>query len=354
MNSNSLHLLPIEPIELTKEEKASLENIMRIGNLRLEHWHNLLKEEYKLGRKFSRFKLGSELVRGLKNQTTKIPLDYTVPNSKKIIAIPYEDLVKINEVEQVRSKIMSGYIRIVSTVAARWNKRSNDVSLSLSDLISEGVKILLNCTHCYTQSTQFSTYAYSSVERRITLVCTRTSPLSEKTERASKLLREFKKVKISFNGPCNFDEVCDKMGINYEDRILLEKMQIGVVGGLTAEGKDKLSTDYSVRALNFGNNYSVVAHQNGVGNTIRGNNNEMSEINYEMIVQEANLTEFEAAVLKAWMESPDDRWRADFAENYISPVSGNKVTRQRIAQVANDVAKKIRRVLVKYNDSEAA
>jgi len=341
------NFLPVEPIELSREEKTELEEIMRVGNLRLEYWHNLLKKENDtLGRKFSRSKLGSDLVRGFKNQTAKIPMSYTAPNSKTI-AIPHKDLVAINAVEEKRNRIIAGYVRIVGNIAGRWNKKSNDVSLSLCDLISEGMKILMSCTYYYTQDTHFSTYAYSSIERRITLVCTRTSPLSEKTEHAAKLLREFKKTKVLINGPCNFDEICDKMGISYEDRVLLEKMQIGVVGGLTAEGKDKLSTDYSVRALSFGD-YSVVAHQNGVGNIIRNNNNKHEDINYESIVKEANLSEFETAVFKAWMESTDDRWRAEFAENYVSPITFNKVTRQRIAQVANDVAKKIRRAAKRF------
>ena len=53
------NFLPVEPIELSREEKTELEEIMRVGNLRLEYWHNLLKKENDtLGRKFSRSKLG--------------------------------------------------------------------------------------------------------------------------------------------------------------------------------------------------------------------------------------------------------------------------------------------------------
>lgn len=327
--------LPIDAVELTEKEKTDLEKTMRDGNIRLKHWHTVIKRQINAGKSFSRLQLCGDLIREIKLKCHSGPLDFM--GSK----IPNNDLVSIKRVHDLQPKIMSGYIKIVSLIANKWDKKGNDSSLSLADLIAEGTRILLNCTYYYTTEDRFTTFIYHAIERRIARQCTRTSPLSEKTERATKLQREFQRTKVSFNGPCNFEEVCDKMGLDYDDRILLERLQIGVVGGLTADGKDKVSTDYSVRALNFGE-YSVVAHQNGVGNIIRNSSQTQSDLNFEQIIKVAKLNEFESAVLEAWMQATDNRWRAAFSEEYISPKSGEKVTRQRVAQVAKDVERKIR------------
>lgn len=334
MNFNNL---PVTPVELDETKKLQLEEVMRAGNARLKFWHEAIKGRNSLGKSFTRLKFCGDLLRAFDAKCNTGPLAFMGQY------IPHEDCSKIKQVQTAQTDIVACYIKIVGQIANKWNKKSNDTSLSISDLIAEGTKILLNCTFYFTDDERFSTFVYHAIYRQITKLCTRTSPLSERTEHATKLLREFKKQKAAWNGPCNFDEVCDKMGIEHEDRVLLERLQIGVIGGLTSStDSDRTSADYSACALRFGNNYSVIARQSGVGNLVRKNRDISSDLNLEEIVQKANLTPFEQDVFKAWMEATNDRWRADFAENYISPISFKKVTRQRVSQVSIEVERKIR------------
>ena len=135
MNNNNL---PIAPIDLTKEEKQELEQTMRVGNLRLKHWHTVIKRQNKLGKNFTRLKLGGDLVRCFKNKCNNGALNYVGPADSPIaaVSIPHDDLLKIKAVHDIQPKVMAGYIKNVGLIANNWNKKGNDVSLSIADLIA--------------------------------------------------------------------------------------------------------------------------------------------------------------------------------------------------------------------------
>jgi DNA-directed RNA polymerase specialized sigma subunit len=335
---------PIDPIDLSDERKVELENIMRAGNTILQELHlNVRKNLYRSRKdkeketwtkwemspkKVSRSILANALLKEFSGSETKTLHFFGEKISNS-------DLFKIKNVYDIQYEMIAGYIKVVGNIIKKWKKYHHDVTAASDELLSEGMKVLLECIWYYKENYKFTTYVYYAVHRKICNVCAKSNPLSERTTKAAKLLRDYNKVKNSFNGPCNFEEVCDKMNLSYEERVELERMQVGVIGCLDNHAlyAERVNSDYSSRALNFGD-YSVVAKHASIGNIIRKQKDDFG-FNYEKVIEKAHLSEVERIVLNKWIEADTDRWRAAAGDDL-------GCSRQYIGQICKRIQEKLK------------
>lgn len=348
--------LLVEPKNLTAAEKAQQEQVMRAGNTRLKFWHEQVKEELELTKKYTRSRFRATIF-GVVDNIDFAPIESKMSESwkpvhRKIIKIikkiPRADIVKIVAVRDIESEVMAGYIRMVADLAEKWYRREHDPSVTLKDLMSEGSLKLHECIFYYTKENQFITFAWHAVNRKMNTVCTKTTMLCDRTNEITSLLKRYEETRKSFNGPCNSEEIYRKMKLKDDEKIRLEQARMSVIAQSSLDisiplDEGETDGDYTHFAAKIGE-FNSSGHQHGVGR-ILVNRSEESRIDKAIlaqVVENANLDDFETAVVKEWLErGSDDRWRAEFAENYRGP--GNRqYTRAWVSQSLKRAQGKLR------------
>jgi hypothetical protein len=348
--------LPVKPKMLTASEKAQYEQVMRAGNTRLQFWHEQVKDELDLNKKFTRSRFRAKIF-GIVDDPNFQEIESEMSDHWKLVnrkvtsiikRIPRADIVKIVAVRDIELDVMAGYIRMVADLADKWNRREHDSSVTLNDLISEGSLKLHESIYYYTKEVQFITFAWHAVNRKMTSLCTKTTMLCDRTNEITSLLQAYEAARKSFNGPCNNEEIYRKMKITDEEKMRLEAARMSVIAQSSLdifipldEGED--DGDYTHFASNLGD-FNSAGHQHGVGRILvnRSEESRVDKNTLRNILDKANLDDFERTVVKQWLDSGDDRWRAAFADSYRGP--GNRqYTRAWVSQTLQRAQFKLKR-----------
>ncbi|MHA1948219.1 MAG: hypothetical protein ACW987_00005, partial [Candidatus Thorarchaeota archaeon] len=213
----------IPEVDLTDEQKSIHFDILVAGNTVLKEVHEEALEK-KLPHTKNRFEFRNHLLdlSGGEKQDMRL----------KSMTVSKSALDKIQAVKDLDCEIVSGYSKMIKQISNRWNKKKNSV-LDFDDLMQEGMFSLLKASVYFLGHTEkgkvcFTTYLWRSVNHRMMTVC-----LHDRSIKTSKpsfdLSREFEKTKKEHNGPCNFDEIIEKMDLTEIQKYNLIQERVVIV-----------------------------------------------------------------------------------------------------------------------------
>lgn len=318
---------------LNKTHRAQCYAIMRRGNPVLHEWHSLVAIARDLGREYTRSDFRIELFQHLNGgcRVVLLPLPGTTyAGNPRTIRIPASDVQLMCAVRDIQDTMLQGYSKMVSKIARSWSERNGNSEFpSFWDFYGEATLTMMDAIYGFTKKgTQFSTFAWSAINNRMINVWNEANPLSCWTGRDRKLREALSDARLQINGPCNFQDLLDHMGINESERIALERTFPHIVwaSSITKDGscpnreeiQDYTAQGVDIRCVSIGLPKDPEELHRKLTPT------------QTQIIETLQLTEFEWAVLEASYEDGKRGWQTRVAKRNINPITEKPYSRRAI------------------------
>lgn len=217
-----MNTFAIPHVAISKTRKVELTEIMVAGNTALRQLHERVKLTQ--GARYSRQQFRIDLFKKL--GSAHAPAEAVNLHG---ILLPKRSIALIQAVRKVQDEIIAGYTRLVIQRIVKWH-RSVPTELDRDDLYQEAVMALIEAVFGYNNpSVKFITYASHAIYRKLIKETLRYRQTGHLTNNGQKLIVDFEKARKQFNGPTSFDQVCDKMGLDEEQRGILSSILARVV-----------------------------------------------------------------------------------------------------------------------------
>lgn len=305
---------PIPHVDLTEEEKQSTEAIMRRGNRVLQTYQERIIA--KTGNKrYSKRKLRAALFSAIK-----------AGGPVKILGIGFStaDISLILAVRKIETKVIGGYVKLITQLAARWSRRCSSSSMSIEDFLSEGYMAAMDAVYGFRKDgIRFTTYLQWAVQRRFMYVLNTSKPFSPWTGTNQKLFGEFAEKQMEVGTEVGFRQIVKLMKLSEREIYDLQCMLTQVATQSVLEGSGPSSGLRSEVGI-----YAAPTKDNESTDGIE-------------FLDAVEMSDWERTVLNAYLT--DGRgWATRVAEENINPVTGIPYSRRAPWMVLDRVLNRIK------------
>ncbi len=181
-------------------------------------------------------------------------------------------------------------------------------------------------------SVKFLTFATYSVKNRLKSALLNDNQISGYSDYRH-LIMKYEETKVSLNRPANFDEVVDAMGLNEEHTRILMTIQTRQYN-ITDVANPAVSADHL--SMDSGFSYDYCELGSVVADVDADNESELRDV-----IERANLTPFEQAVLDAAQYDGKNGWQTRVAASHINPVTNKPYTRAAVLNILERARQKV-------------
>jgi len=359
------YTLPYSPMDPERTEATS--SIMRRGNEEIKRLHKALRKANKLGpNQYIRAEFRQELFDWLASMNGQVSRRIDPkgrvgrPSKKPLLFVPsvtknprcgfvFDDegkrkkapkprgvrisnraLSRIVAVRNIQDEVLCGFSRLFERLAIRFWSNHKEQTLGVQDYYDEAVMAGINAIYHYTrEDVEFITYLYHCVRRRMGTATVKDNPLSPWSNDARRLHRMYEDARASMNRPTTFAEVCEYCQFTDAEARLVELTLAEVVqawdfagGGESRHQAVEAYEENHVRTNGRQNNCNGL-YRSGLhlGNFHDGEEELRLDIDQRAAVERARakMTEFERAVLDAYLNDGEWGWQSRVAEQHINP-----------------------------------
>lgn len=205
----------IEVIKLSEKELTSNYEVMRKGNRQLKYLADTTGMEH---RKF-RARLFKKVFD---------PADW--PELNEVQLGEFEPaLADIQAVRNIEVQMMRQFSRLARKHANSWAKKMGGTVVDAEDYLQEALMALLDAIYGYTEEdTQFNTFAWWSIQNRLTTAANKNSPFSPLTNEAIGLLKRFDEAKMKMNRRATDQEIYEACDFTEDECYVIREAQVKV------------------------------------------------------------------------------------------------------------------------------
>ncbi len=301
----------LEHVEMPEAEFNDALQVMVTGNSKLKVWADTLfgKRKRKVFRKMI-----------LDNDFDPAAHTKTPEDCQALQA----DLLAMRAVKGYEFQIAQHFAMLMSMEAKRFAETGRHVGLEKGDLESEAYMATVDAVWGYTdENIQLITFVTAAIRNKFATAASQANPLGNQGNYYY-LIEKFEATKLSFNGPCNWEEIVEKMGLDEDGRSLLRSIQAG-------------SHNVSDRPATTGTHLCYTEWGTPVADL---DESDLDEGDLATIIKKANLSEFELAVVLG-TNNPTPGWKKEVAAQF--PMNGKTPSRTTVYNVLNKAMDKLRR-----------
>ena len=314
----------IESIKMNEQELDNCFKIMRKGNTHLKTLADMTGMEQR--------KFRARLFKGSFNPT-EWPELTTEQATQFALLMP-----EIEAVRNIEWKMMRQFSRLARKHANSWAKKMGGTIVDAEDYLQEALMALLDAIYGYTEDhTLFNTFAWWSIQNRLTTAANKNNPFSPLTNEAMGLLKRFEEAKQKLNRYATDQEVYEACDFTEEECQLIREAQVKVYNACAVKEHHDEQNSVMETACDY------TASRSGIDNE-----KDTVPCHYEIreAIKRANLTEVERKVIETSLY-PHYGWQSELAESTICTTTGKPYTRQRIGQVLQNALVKVKAAYLK-------
>jgi hypothetical protein len=327
--------MQIPYVKLSPSEESYCLSALVQGSVFLRRWAS------HLGKKKA-IEFRKLLFKAAKNETLMKELECKIPTEelaefrleRKFIISIHADKQPCLDGRTIEWAMLCGFSALARKHARRWHAHENhSTGMLLEDYENESYLTILDCIYAYSDpSIKFSSFAWRALRNKLIGVTNKNTLFCPLSKEDVNLLQSYDKTKLDLNGPCNFDQVVTKMGLDAEQRqqlilattrMILESQML-----LPDKGSQENNEDYTAKRL-------------GIDSCA---DKKLFVLEIKEAIIRAKLTDFEKQVLEASFDASYG-WVAEFARTNINPKTNRPYSRMWIGVVLNDIYSKIRKQL---------
>lgn len=285
--------------------------IIQDGANTLQKWHVLAKEKNK---RLGRLKFLKEI-----NQKG-------IPCNIYGLRIPKADIEKINKIQDSKMPVIQHHARFIELNARKWAKvlQGNTNSFDFEDFYGEAFLAANQAIYYYNKPFKFITYLGNVILRQLSRAVNQSSALSHLSNRTIRILVKYNRYKLS-HPHASFDEAVEALQLNQKEIQSLS-------GALTTVIKetDGIAT---IQIPEDQDNPMLMANQPGRPEV-------KLDLDEQEAIKQANLTEWERAVLAAFLKG-GYAWQTEVAAKSFNPHTGKPYTRQFVGPTMDTIRQKV-------------
>ncbi len=244
----------------------------------------------------------------------------------------------IKAVKALENVILSGFVCMAWKLARR---ASGWGLLERADAQQEALAALVDAIYGYSKlATQFQTFAYHTMYRRLRYVHNKYRPLSKWTNQAIDLMQAFEKQKneMEWLNRVNDEQVIENMDLSEEEQEIVRKCLVATQNETTFfTFSGKSNEDYTGYRRSLEDEGKTIQ----VGLEVRE------------AIEYADLTDLEMTVLKASME-PYHGWITDIAATTCNPKTKLPYSKKNISLILQKAQNKVRAAYTNNNHCRKA
>ena len=273
----------IQEVKLSKEKHQQNLEIMIKGNLLLKQCAALTG--------MTNIDFRAKLFKNISNPSVWLPEHAeTIQN-----AIPY-----INAVRAIEMEMLQAYSKLAYKKAREWHKYNKE-ELAFADYYQESIFALLDSIYSYDRyEAKFVTFAWWSMQNRLSQMTSKSRLLSPLTAEAVILVNKFNLEKNNVSGPTTDYEIYEKLKLTSDEIKVLEKAMVKVVLPDLSNTSDK---------NNYDAEHDYTAMRRVAFDKPEDNSTDLIEKTEEIskikkAIVKAGLNDLEKRILESYMDKP--------------------------------------------------
>lgn len=270
----------------------------------------------------SLFKEANAIVHEFATKTGQSPDEVRSRIVSGKMEIPKHSFDKVIAARDSEWEALCAFSNLISKIVNKWASKSRDLSLSAEDLMSEAHSRTVKSLRAFNQEgIQLSTFIHVCVNRRLSQLCVRSSPVSRLSSSMAELRMKY--FSLASEEGATFDGIVHKMGIS--------EKQVGdlvfVLKGVVNEADSEDSECFTMR---------LVDESAGIPE-----DDSEEKMKIMSVVKNLEMSELERAVLEGFMSSEGRMGLGSVSKNLINPKTNKPYSRMSFSFAWERVKKKI-------------